>query len=503
MSADRSSAVDLRGLLDRVEAAPPVACVDVIAAELARILGAHEVSFLIVDYSGQAVVRVVRVAAAANERGPSGRPSGSARTETSPQSIPVTGTVYGRVLRRQETDVRREADGARLVVPVTERGDVVGLLELALARFPDPATVGQVEGAAHALAFVVNANRRHTDLFERRQRSTPMSLAAEIQLRLLPDAFTCEAGQVTIAGRLEPSGKIAGDTFDYALDRDTLHVSITDAVGHGVESAMLATLLVSSLRNGRRRGVALGEQASRANHELAEHGKVGRFVTGQLMRLDLRAGTAQIVNAGHPWPLRLRNGRLDEIELAIDMPFGVDPDREFRVQKLPLEPGDRILFVTDGMLERNAAQLNVAEAFAATADLHPREVVIALGAAVLEATDGKLRDDATVLCLDWYGGPRRGRDTRGGANRNESSHDIGSDDTPARPLDHPRGGPRGPTVNGGGGTCGQVERLPGERHGSGPAPPPSRSSHRSAPLSPGRACGAGTSQEQGRRSGRA
>jgi hypothetical protein len=68
------------------------------------------------------------------------------------------------------------------------------------------------------------------------------------------------------------------------------------------------------------------------------------------------------------------------------------------------------------MQERNAVNLDVATALADTADLHPREVVHALGAAVLQETGGDLRDDATMICLDWYGGPPRGRHTEEGAD---------------------------------------------------------------------------------------
>lgn len=266
------------------------------------------------------------------------------------------------------------------------------------------------------------ANRRHTDLFEWGQRSTPPSLAAEIQRRLLPDSFTCEAGQLTLAGWQEPSASVWGDTFDYALDRDTLHLSITDAVGHAVEAATLATVLVGSLRNSRRRGAELAEQARAANQDLAAHTSAGRFVTGQLVRLDLDSGAATIVNAGHPLPLRLRDGGVEEVALDVDMPFGIRPGRRFRLQKLPLTPGDRVAFITDGLLERNAARLDVFTALTTTADLHPREVVQALCRAVLRVAGGRLRDDATVLCLDWYGGPPRPRETSAGAGRTIASN---------------------------------------------------------------------------------
>ena len=91
------------------------------------------------------------------------------------------------------------------------------------------------------------------------------------------------------------------------------------------------------------------------------------------------------------------------------------------MQPFPLEPGDRIVFLTDGMLERNAATLDVAAALAESADLHPREVVHELGAAVLRATGNDLKDDATMVCLDWYGGPPRDRRTEYGADPDRAS----------------------------------------------------------------------------------
>jgi serine phosphatase RsbU (regulator of sigma subunit) len=112
---------------------------------------------------------------------------------------------------------------------------------------------------------------------------------------------------------------------------------------------------------------------------------------------------------------------VEEIDLAIDLPFGVEECPGFRLQEFPMQPGDRIVFVTDGMQERNAAELDVAAALAGTAALHPREVVHALGTAVMRATGGHLRDDATVVCLDWYGGPARPRESDSGASRGLAS----------------------------------------------------------------------------------
>jgi serine phosphatase RsbU (regulator of sigma subunit) len=408
--------IDVGTLLRNVEAAAPIDAVEVVAAELGRMVDATAVALLIADFSGRAVVRLSTTAL--TEGGT--RTRGAEQAET----VPLPGTRYEAVLRSQQASVEVVGDGARMLVPVTDRGDAIGLLELDLPRYPSDGEIAAISSAGHALAYVIIAARRHTDVFEWGQRSAPFELAAEIQRRLLPASYTCEAGQFTLAGWLEPAASVGGDTFDYSLDRDTLLVSITDAVGHQVDAALVATLLVGALRNARRRGLDLAGQARFANEALADHASAGQFVTGQLLQVDLRTGTALVVNAGHTLPLRLRDGRVEEVELVVEPPFGVVPDRSFQVQEFPLEAGDRLVFLTDGMLERNAATLDVAAALAASADLHPREVVHELGAAVLKATDGDLRDDATMICLDWYGGPPRERVTEFGADQSRASAPV-------------------------------------------------------------------------------
>jgi serine phosphatase RsbU (regulator of sigma subunit) len=408
MGQSPQSRLNLNSLLAAVEAAPPVAAVDVLAAALAEAIGAREVSFLIADFSGRSLIRL----------GHSGG-NGASRLQgkETAERVPLVGTPHGRALAAQAVEVIVEDRGARLFAPVTSRGEAVGVLELGLEDFPAEQTVADVALAAHFLAYVVIANRRYTDLFEWGQRSVPLSLAAEIQHRLLPGSFTCEAGQFTLAAWLQPAGEVGGDTFDFSLERDTLHLSMTDAMGHTMDAALLATVLVGGLRNARRRGVELAEQARLANDALAEQAGEAQFVTGLLVRIDLAGATAGIVNAGHPPPFRLRAGQVEHIRLEADQPFGLLPGAVYRVQALPLEVGDRLMFVTDGMLERHAARTNIAAVLIKSVDMHPREAVQHLTETVLQACGGELRDDAAALCLDWHGGPPRDRDATSGANR--------------------------------------------------------------------------------------
>lgn len=315
-----------------------------------------------------------------------------------------------------------------MLAPVTERGEVIGLLELVLPEEPASESVGEIARLAHLLAFVVIANRRHTDLYEWGQRTRPLSLSAEIQHRLLPGPQTCEAGAFTLAGWLEPAAGIAGDTFDFSLTREVLHVSLTDAMGHGVGAALTATLCVGSLRNSRNEGASLLEQVAAANTALAEHA-VGSaledFVTGVIARVDLRTGLMEVVNAGHVAPFLARGSDVRTLDLPVDLPLGLFHDASHHSTQHALEPGDRIMFVTDGMLERHATGVDLPQEIRETRSLHPREAVRVLADKVLAATGQALSDDATVLCLDWHGGHGRDRESVHGAETLRASEPRG------------------------------------------------------------------------------
>jgi hypothetical membrane protein len=124
-----------------------------------------------------------------------------------------------------------------------------------------------------------------------------------------------------------------------------------------------------------------------------------------LIRIRLTDGTVEVVDAGHPFPFLVRDGVVTAVELTVQLPLGL-ATAPYRADTVTLEPGDRLLMVTDGCVDRLDGRLDVEDFLRRSLDRHPRQIVQELGRrAVREITGGSLRDDATALCIDWYGPP--------------------------------------------------------------------------------------------------
>ena len=237
-----------------------------------------------------------------------------------------------------------------------------------------------------------------------------------MQWSLLPPlTFACDV--VTIAGALEPAYQVAGDTVDYAVDAGCARVAVFDGMGHGLQSAQLASLTVAAYRNARRSERSLTDTARSIDDALLSVFAGEAFTAAVLAELDTDTGRLEWVSAGHPEPLLLRDGRLVKslhadpapplgLGHAVDPLGPVDP---VSVASEQLEPGDRVLFYTDGVTEARSPEgdffgverlvdlvtRNLASGLATPETM--RRVVRAL----LAHQQGQLSDDATLLLLEW------------------------------------------------------------------------------------------------------
>jgi serine phosphatase RsbU (regulator of sigma subunit) len=382
--------LDVGELVRQLGTSPPFRLLDLARGYLAAAEKVEAVNLLLVDYGQQLL----------NPFGAyQGPPLGQERVDQG-----EAGAAY----RTQTVRVDRVQLGWRACVPVTLGAERFGVLEVRLTAEPDPGLLVALEQVATAVAFALAAAGRATDEVELARRGRPLSLPAEIQWELLP-RLALGAPEYAVAGTVEPAYDVGGDTFDYAAQPEALTMSVTDAMGHGLQAALLASLAVAALRNARRRRAGLLEQADHANRAL--HAQFGgeRFVTGQLLRLDVPGGTGAVVNAGHPLPRLMRGGRVESVGLNADLPLGVDPETIYQVQPLQLEPGDRLVLLSDGVLDAapkgggayGAGRLE--EVLQASEELAPYEVARLIVQKVIAHRAGDLADDLTVVCLDWRG----------------------------------------------------------------------------------------------------
>ena len=148
--ADRPR-VDLREVLRTTCSASPVEAIDVMADGLADLTGATYVEFLITNVTHRAVVRFA------------GSDANAARVQQQDGKVPVVplrGTVYDQVLRRQRIVRLDEGGGEPILVPVTESGDALGVIDLHLPREADAQVFADIAAVAEALARIVIASRR-------------------------------------------------------------------------------------------------------------------------------------------------------------------------------------------------------------------------------------------------------------------------------------------------------------------------------------------------------
>lgn len=318
----------------------------------------------------------------------------------------VEGTVAGRVYRTGTTHL---GDANRLWLPLSEGSERIGVLEVTVPAGSAEQVRPATEDFADLVAALLVTRWPYGDVFELVRRVRPMRLPAEIQWRLLPPT-TVRADRVSLSGLLEPWDEVGGDAFDYALNDGRLHVALFDAMGHGLAATLLSTLAVGAYRHARRALYDLQETYEAIDVAIAAQYDRAHFVTGLLLDLDVHTGLLRWVSAGHLPPLLVRHDRQVTLPPAKPAtPLGLRfSDGHPPVHTLQLEPGDRLVLYTDGVVEaRKLGRFFSDERLAdfvvrASASGHAGpEVLRRLVGAVLEHQDGLLQDDATILLLEW------------------------------------------------------------------------------------------------------
>ncbi|WDT59488.1 PP2C family protein-serine/threonine phosphatase [Streptomyces sp. G7(2002)] len=374
----------------------PHALLDTVRDHLASAYGATSVHLFLTDYGGTVL-------------SPCDSPEGGEG------SLPIAGSPEGRALGSQEPREQQAPHGEAVDhhLPVTVRGDRIGILTVRLpAGRSTPAVLDELRQVAGQLGHEILVAERDTDVYQRVRRVSRLTVAAEMQWQLLP-ARACSAAQYAVGAQLEPAYAVHGDNFDWASDGDELILTVTNGMGQGVDASLLTHLAVSALRNARRAGVGLADQAALADQAVYGHYRGRSHVSTLLLRVDLATGRMEIVDAGSPQMWRLRGKSVERIELDKQLPLGMFEESHYAAESFTVEPGDRLLFVSDGVYDapsprgRKYAEGALARALHATRLLPAAMAPGAVLRDVAEYRAAETLDDALVLCFDWFGNDLR------------------------------------------------------------------------------------------------
>jgi hypothetical protein len=378
-------------LLDRAHEMPPQLIAPLVAEEV-RGIGGRDVSILLQCYEQLELVPL------------------PGRGLVIGDALPIDGSRAGEAFVRKTAVEEAQADGVRMYLPLLDGSDEVGVMAFTLDSVDDDDR-RLARRLAGLVADMLVTKNSYTDRYTQARRRHPMSVAAEIQWALLPP-LAMNTPQVAVAGILEPAYNVAGDSLDYALNDDVLHLAVIDAMGHGLNASVLATVAVSAYRHARRADVGLAELYAFMDTAIEEQFGPDQFVTAQMMRLDVGTGWLQWVNAGHPEALLIRGNRvIRTLESAGTLPVGFGGATPL-ISTTQLQQGDRVMFYSDGLVEEHKRgeeqfgeqrMIDILEHVSTTTD-DVQELVRRLSHTLMCERGGTTSDDATLFFVEWRGG---------------------------------------------------------------------------------------------------
>jgi serine phosphatase RsbU (regulator of sigma subunit) len=318
-------------------------------------------------------------------------------------------STAGRAFGAQDPVVEETGDVVRVYLPVTVRGDRLGVLSVTLPSETAATMLPELTDIADVLGHEVLVAERDTDIYLQARRLDRLTLAAEMQWQLLPGR-SCSRPEYALGAQLEPAYAIFGDNFDWSAGPDRLMLYITNGMGEGIEASLLTNLGINALRNARRAGINIEDQAALADQAVYAHYRGASYLSVLLLDFEVSTGRVKVVDAGSPQMFRLRGRTAEAVDVDAQLPLGMFEETDYVAQEIQVEPGDRLVFVSDGVYGAIApggetyGEKALAKAIAATRLLPAADVPRAVLRELSTYRGGPdTQDDALVVCLDWFG----------------------------------------------------------------------------------------------------
>lgn len=266
----------------------------------------------------------------------------------------------------------------------------------------------------------VEARTRETAA--RQAVESELRVAREIQTSLLPRKFPPfpQRPEFDLHAHAATAHQVGGDFFDFwLLSDETLAVVIADVSGKGVPAAMFMAVTRTLLRNLAMTCRTPAEILERANAILLRDNEHGMFVTVFMGFYETFTGRLRYANAGHPAPLLVRGGNngapasVERFGTVTGTVLGAIDRQRYTVQEGTLQPGDRLVFYTDGITEARGpskalyGSKALTSLLADTPDGSARALCDCVIGEITAYQNGDLADDATVMVLKRTGAPTR------------------------------------------------------------------------------------------------
>jgi sigma-B regulation protein RsbU (phosphoserine phosphatase) len=334
--------------------------------------------------------------------------------------IPITSGLVGAAVREWRpinvADVRKDPrylemnpeTRSELIVPLFHKGRIIGVLDLEHTRtafFNEEHERTLTTMAAQVAISIENARLYQAVSRQEKQLERDIAMAREVQLRLLP-AAPPEHAHAEMAARFLPARTIGGDLYDFVEYGPTRSaIVLGDVSGKAAPAALFAALVSGIMRSAAIQRPEPAQMLGHLNDALQERKLDSQYVTMLFALWNDESRTLQIANSGAVQPIFCRACQSLMVK-AEGFPLGMFPDVTYEEMSVATQPGDAIVFVSDGILDAENAQgemygqERLASLLCANRDEGASQIADTILADVTRFQAGKDRfDDETIIVL--------------------------------------------------------------------------------------------------------